>query len=747
MLSCLGKGGMAAVFRAHDSVLKVDRAIKVLKPERIVNPDHRHRFEKEAIAMAKINHLNVVQVFDHGYEGVAGYIVMDFLPYGSLRYYIRRHGLLNRSQALQICLDIANALVAAHRENIIHRDIKPDNILLHPDGAKLTDFGIARMEDEDSQTRTRAVMGTVPFMSPEQRLSAKHINHQADIYALTATLFAMLSPQDPTDIYDPKHSTGLLADFDEDIADFIRRGCHRDCAQRTGDLDEYISELNILLGVSPDSPPMTLTAIDFSLEHNLQELNSTWSSYIRNQAASSEKTMFIEDALPPSPEQQSQSDVPVPSPAEVAKAPTKPSRLWTWIFAVFGIFCGALGYLLWTNPDARWDISVSSSGLNVSMSTFFQLDSDDAHTQLNAVMTALEDGHIASAEDKLQPLLESHGESSVVHAVAYMLHQLQDRPILAAQSAHHIHELSLTDDGEQAQIFSALFKPTGHESSVLTKVWETTKGYPDRNHLELLSLLSRFPMLPEENLLRSIKELQDAYPKDEVFVLAEAALLNRIGADEELNVRLEAEIQKHPKLSYFGSLRSRTLFRQGRYEVAQDVARQVLQANSNLIWPRIVLADVAIQHADQEAINDQFLVSVGDEVLTANTITFLAHHGSNMAQAGDIKEAEKLWGFCVDIAVNTGHKAFAAVCLTHALEASKTPIDFQSQWWSMWLEFLESSSKSQAEQPFVRRYFKALHLKLKARMAAQQGEDENSAAFLQQFDALTKGELAFKRLE
>ena len=127
---------------AYDSVLKVDRAIKVLKPERIVNSDHRRHFEKEAIAMAKISHPNVVQVFDHGYEGIAGYIVMDYIPYGSLRHYICQHGILSRRQALQICLDIAKALLAAHQVNVIHRDIKPDNILLHPNGAKLTDFGL-----------------------------------------------------------------------------------------------------------------------------------------------------------------------------------------------------------------------------------------------------------------------------------------------------------------------------------------------------------------------------------------------------------------------------------------------------------------------------------------------------------------------------------------------------------------------------------------------------------------------------
>ena len=174
---------------------------------------------------------------------------------------------------------------------------------------------------------------------------------------------------------------------------------------------------------------------------------------------------------------------------------------------------------------------------------------------------------------------------------------------------------------------------------------------------------------------------------------------------------------------------------------------KLLQRNDQLVWPRIVLAGVAIRQQDQAALMEQLMFANGDEMRMSDTILFLAHHGTHLAQTGEITEAEKIWGFCVDRSVESGHKAPCSVCLTHALEADLGPNGFQSQWWPVWLDSLETWSNAQSEQPFVRRYFKALLLKMKSQMAAQRGETENAAAFLQQLKALGKGEPAFKRLE
>ena len=146
---CIGKGGMAAVFKCFDRSLKTERAIKVLRPEFVARQAVRARFTTEAVAMANLSHPNIVHVYDYGLEQLTAFLVMEYLPYGSLQSYLDKSGPLSKPQAIAVCLDIARALSMAHQQGIIHRDIKPDNILLSSRGAKLSDFGLARMDDDD----------------------------------------------------------------------------------------------------------------------------------------------------------------------------------------------------------------------------------------------------------------------------------------------------------------------------------------------------------------------------------------------------------------------------------------------------------------------------------------------------------------------------------------------------------------------------------------------------------------------
>ena len=281
MFRCIGKGGMAAVFLARDNVLQIERAIKVLKPEYMVRANVRQRFATEAVAMARLSHPNVVQVFDHGQQGMTSFIVMEFVPYGSLQGYLDSIGLLEHNQALTICREVAQAVKLAHDSGIIHRDIKPDNILMHPNGAKLTDFGLARISETSvRQTQTQVVMGTFPYMAPEQRLSAKKTTHQADIYALGATLFAMLSHEDPTELYDQTAHRQLFAKLPDNIALLIATACHTDLQQRYQNADELIAAIDQLL--CDTGPSIQLSKKDFSTPVNLEELHRDWQNYTGN---------------------------------------------------------------------------------------------------------------------------------------------------------------------------------------------------------------------------------------------------------------------------------------------------------------------------------------------------------------------------------------------------------------------------------------------------------------------------------
>ena len=126
---------MAAVFKAYDTSLKIDRALKILKPEFLLGDDVRDRFQT-AVAMANLKHPNIVQVYDLGLEGMTLYIVMEYIPYGSAKSYVSANGKMTVGQAAKVCLDIARALGYAHEKGFIHRDVKPDNILLTAEGAR-----------------------------------------------------------------------------------------------------------------------------------------------------------------------------------------------------------------------------------------------------------------------------------------------------------------------------------------------------------------------------------------------------------------------------------------------------------------------------------------------------------------------------------------------------------------------------------------------------------------------------------
>ena len=194
---------MATVYGGFDTMLEVDRAVKVLSPALCRSEKLRKRFLAEARAMAKLRHTNIVTVFDVGVEDDTPYIVMEMVKGGAVIDLMDRDGMLPPDVAGPIMLGALAGLQASHDRGVVHRDIKPHNMLMTTDGiVKITDFGIAHMqEDERSFTKTGAVMGTLAYMPPEQRQSAKGLGPTADIFAAGASLYALLTGQEPFDLY------------------------------------------------------------------------------------------------------------------------------------------------------------------------------------------------------------------------------------------------------------------------------------------------------------------------------------------------------------------------------------------------------------------------------------------------------------------------------------------------------------------------------------------------------------------
>src|SRR5580693_4205659 len=194
----IARGGMAQVYRARDRQLDRPVALKVLFPELSVDRAFVERFRREAQAAANLSHPNIVPVFDWGEDNGTYFIVMEFVDGRALSSILRTAGPLHPDRAAEIAADVAGALSYAHRHGVVHRDVKPGNVLITEEGTiKVTDFGIARaVNTEESLTQTGAVMGTATYFSPEQA-EGMGVDSRSDIYSLGVVLFEMVTGRPP----------------------------------------------------------------------------------------------------------------------------------------------------------------------------------------------------------------------------------------------------------------------------------------------------------------------------------------------------------------------------------------------------------------------------------------------------------------------------------------------------------------------------------------------------------------------
>ena len=205
VLSPLGSGGMGEVYRARDTRLGREVALKVLPADRLADPARRARFEQEARAVARLNHPHIVTIHEIEREGDTDFIVMELVPGKTLDALIPRQG-LRLGEALRLAIPLADALAAAHGAGIVHRDLKPGNVMVTPEGiVKVLDFGLAKLVRADTAdsaeetaeagaplTRAGTVAGTTGYMSPEQA-RGEAVDARTDVFAFGAVLYEMVT--------------------------------------------------------------------------------------------------------------------------------------------------------------------------------------------------------------------------------------------------------------------------------------------------------------------------------------------------------------------------------------------------------------------------------------------------------------------------------------------------------------------------------------------------------------------------
>ncbi len=256
----LGKGAQAKVYLAWDRRTRTWVAAKVLSNEHIHDDEICRRFEQEAHTMARLQHPHLLRVFDVGHDGPVPWIIMELAGGGALTQWVRRNGVMPAPMAVAVAVQAAEGLEHAHHRGVIHRDVKPHNLLIvDRERVALTDFGVAQAADA-SMTATGTVMGTFAYMAPEQRNDSKNVDGRADIYSLAATMYSLITGQPSAELFYAKADDDLMEKVPEVLRPVIIKACAYKRDQRYPTMKAFAKALvaanQHLPSVARGTPPL-----------------------------------------------------------------------------------------------------------------------------------------------------------------------------------------------------------------------------------------------------------------------------------------------------------------------------------------------------------------------------------------------------------------------------------------------------------------------------------------------------------
>ena len=344
LIGPLGEGGMATIWRALDEQLDREVAVKLLRPQFSADSGFAARFKQEARSAGGLSHPNIVGVYDYGTDGTDGeqYIVMELVSGSDLSSILRDRRTLSTDDAVRVAIGVAGALEAAHRKGIVHRDVKPGNILITDAGdVKVTDFGIARAVAEASMTVTGTTLGSVHYFSPEQA-RGDEVTGASDVYSLAIVLYEMLSGRRPFEAdsaaavalkrlnEDPPRPSTFGVPIAAGLESIVMRGLARDPAERFPDAGAFAEALRVWRR-NPDAVPPLAAGLA--------------GAAVATTPPAGEPTVYVPprvtrpaDRIPVAPP---------PRRGDVYQRPRDEGQpWWMWLLAVLAVFLlGAIGFL------------------------------------------------------------------------------------------------------------------------------------------------------------------------------------------------------------------------------------------------------------------------------------------------------------------------------------------------------------------------------------------------------------------
>ena len=408
----LARGGMATVWVAEDPLLSRKVAIKVLHPELAVDDGLRARFRNEAIAAARLTHPGIVATYDTGDDDGVAYIVMELVDGFNLRHILDRNGRLAVRDSVNIGTQVAEALDHAHRHGLVHRDVKPANVLVQPDGrVKVTDFGIAKATGTDDLTRTGTVIGTARYLAPEQ-VNGEPVDARADVYALGLVLYEMLTGGPPfggdTDVATavarltstPEPIRSRRPEVPRPVEDVVARSLARDPEYRYSSARELRDALAASVNApaapgsrAPTAGPPTRPA---------------------------PRPASTAPPTPPPLHPETAASPPLrPIPVPTGRRPPKRSSRWPWaLLALLLVGAAVAGYLVATRDDGGGNAggTVVGNPVNLTLVRAFDFDPEGGDGEHPEEVSNLIDGDTAtlwSTERYETPAREFGGKSGV----------------------------------------------------------------------------------------------------------------------------------------------------------------------------------------------------------------------------------------------------------------------------------------------------------------------------------------------